>query len=101
MTKYYVLVSYDVDSFHSEIKEACISIHFKDETQKFLFPSTTLTCCITKGTVDEALSAVQEIFLGKIDEIARLKKKNITVTKLLVAVYQKGLVHDTIICPRK
>ena len=101
MTKYYVLVSYDVDAFHSEIKDACIKSNFKDETQNFPFPSTTLTCSINKDTVDAALSAVKEIFLKHIDKIALFRKKEITVTKLLVAVYQKGFVHDTIVCPRK
>ncbi len=99
--KYNLFITYDADSFHQDIKKRCKENGFTYEADFYTFPSTVLLYTTDAHSQDHALQITKEAFLKQIDAIASEKKVQINITKLLIAIYQKGYVNISITCPRK
>ena len=101
MENYIVLVTYDIDSFHAEIKNECKNNGFKDEVNLSSLPASTLYRIVQCSTAQEAVNLVKTRFLKCIKNVALQEKAEIEVQNLLVAVIKDNTVKNNVVIPQK
>ena len=104
MENYIVLVTYDIDSFHAEIKNECKNDGFKDEAKRKSLPASTLYRIVQCSTAQEAVNFVKAQFLKCIKNVALQENAEIEVQNLLVAVIignTNNTITNNVVVPQK
>ena len=96
MNNYILIITYDVDNFHEEIKEKCKDFGFIDEEDCCPLPFSTLLYTTEVASPKDALSSVKDLFQKCVQKVSSEKRRQIEITHILVAVCDCGEVDSKI-----
>lgn len=96
-----VLITYDIDKLHDEVKTECANKGLKAEKGFYVFPETTLLGSVAGEKVGTIVENGKQLFLQCVDKVARANKTKITITRLLVSYFWEGKVLQNLVRPQE